>query len=39
MKSQSGFDYVILCDDGKIYTSLSEEALTLSKDTDYTVVR
>lgn len=39
MKSQSGFDYVILCDDGKIYTSLSEEALTLSKGTDYTVVR
>ena len=39
MKSQSGFDYVILCDDGKIYTSLSEEALTLSKDADYTVVR
>lgn len=39
MKSQSGFDYVILCDDGKIYTSLSEEALTLSNGTDYTVVR
>lgn len=39
MAAQSGFDYVILCDDKKVYTSLCDDAFALSEDCGYTLVR